>query len=262
MSLLGSNPYKLTARLAAGETIYTAWSSVPDTGMVGQLASQPFGAITLDMQHGGHTDASVWDGVAAIIAAGSVAVVRIPVGRNDMASRALDFGADAVIAPMINSVDDAIAFGAAAKYPPLGARSWGPSRATAQRGIAGGNDYLHSANRETVSIAMIETRAALAASDAILSVPTIDGVFVGPADFSIDWTGGGEMNPMLPDMMEAIANVAQAAINAGKLAAIFAANPADAPKFAAMGFRFIAVGFDTAVIARGSAAVLEDAKGR
>ena len=48
--------------------------------------------------------------------------------------RALDFGAEAIIAPMINSADDARQFAAAAKYPPLGERSWGPQRAMALQG--------------------------------------------------------------------------------------------------------------------------------
>ena len=64
------------------------------------------------MQHGSHTTESVLRGVAAITLAGKPAIVRIPVGRFEMASRALDFGAAAVIAPMVNSVADAKAFAA------------------------------------------------------------------------------------------------------------------------------------------------------
>ena len=46
-----------------------------------------------------------------------------------MVSRLLDVGAEGVIAPMINTADDARAFAAAAKYPPVGERCWGPHRA-------------------------------------------------------------------------------------------------------------------------------------
>ena len=52
-----------------------------------------------------------------------------------MASRVLDFGAEGVIAPMINTVADAKAFVSAGKYPPLGERSWGPTRAMTLAGI-------------------------------------------------------------------------------------------------------------------------------
>src|SRR6516165_8694751 len=71
-----------------------------------------------------------------------------------LASRALDFGAEAIIAPMINSAADARALAAAAKYPPVGERSWGPHRALMLGGIADQNDYLREANRLTFTFAM------------------------------------------------------------------------------------------------------------
>ena len=124
------------ARLRAGETLFTAWSAIPDPLVAEFLARTGFDAVTLDMQHGCHSTESVMRGVAAITLAGKPAIVRIPVGRFEMASRALDFGATAVIAPMVNSVADASAFAAAMKFPPLGERSWGPTRVLALHGIA------------------------------------------------------------------------------------------------------------------------------
>ena len=102
----------LATRLAAGETLLTAWSGVPDSLTVEIVAAQGFDAVTLDMQHGGHNEDSVLRSLLPVLAAGKHALVRIPVGRFDMASRALDFGAEAVIAPMVNSVADAKAFAA------------------------------------------------------------------------------------------------------------------------------------------------------
>ncbi|MEO1748700.1 MAG: aldolase/citrate lyase family protein, partial [Pseudomonadota bacterium] len=192
-------PYLLADRLNAGETVLTAWSSVPDRGFVAALALNDFGAITLDMQHGGHDDASVLEGLEAVVSRALPAVVRVPVGRFDMASRALDFGADAVIAPMVNSVTDARLFAASVKYPPIGERSWGPTRAINLRGIKGGTDYLHTANKATASFAMVETREALAIVEDIADVDGIDGLFVGPADISIAWTGGQNVDPRMDD---------------------------------------------------------------
>src|SRR3569832_1937709 len=78
-------------------------------------------------------------------------------GAFDVASRSLDFGAEGIIAPMINTVADAKAFVSAAKFPPLGERSWGPTRAMTLAGIADAKQYLSEANAETVTLAMIET---------------------------------------------------------------------------------------------------------
>ena len=44
---------------------------------------------------------------------------------------------------------------------------------------------------------MIETRPALEALDGILDTPGIDGVFLGPSDFSIAWSGGAVINALL-----------------------------------------------------------------
>lgn len=253
--------YGLAQALRAGQTVLTGWSALPDPGFVGMLAGAGFDAVTLDMQHGGHTEHSVWGGVAAILARRVPALVRVPVGRFETASRALDFGADAVIAPMINSADDARAFASFMKYPPLGQRSWGPTRAIALRGIEGGNAYLHAANADTLAFAMIETRTALDSLDAILDIDGIDAVFVGPADFSIAWTGGARLDPALDAMADAIADIPARAAARGRLAGIFAPDPAMAPRYAAMGYRLIAAGLDEAVVSRGAAAVLAAARG-
>ncbi|MDZ7824193.1 MAG: aldolase/citrate lyase family protein [Ahrensia sp.] len=245
-------PLMMAERMRAGQTLYTVWSSIPENNLVDYLSTLKFEAVTLDMQHGGHDEASVYNGVAAIIRRERCAVVRVPVGRNDMVSRALDMGAEAVISPMINSVEDAIAFADAMKYPPMGKRSWGASRAVSVRGIEGGNAFLHSANAQTISFAMIETTEAYAALDEILAIEGIDAVFVGPADFSIALTGGREVNPSLETMMATIADIANRAKKAGKFAGIFAMDPKVAPQFAQMGYQFIAAGFETSLITAGA----------
>ncbi|MET0942466.1 MAG: HpcH/HpaI aldolase/citrate lyase family protein [Mesorhizobium sp.] len=250
----------LAARLHSGETIFTAWSGIPDPLTVEVIARQGFDAVTLDMQHGGHHESSVLNGVVPVTNAGKHVVVRIPVGRFDMASRALDFGAEAVIAPMVNSIEDAQLFAASMKYPPVGERSWGPTFALPRSGQANLNAWLHESNSRTVSFAMIETRAALEALDGILDTAGIDGIFVGPADFSIAWTNGQTVNATLEDMMDTVAAIATKARNAGKLAAIFVVEPSQAGRFVSMGYRFLAIGTDQRCIAIGAESLLQAAR--
>lgn len=251
----------LAKRLGAGETLYSAWSGLPDSLAVEAVAQLGFDAVTLDMQHGGHQEDSVVRGIAPILLAQKHPLVRIPVGRFDMASRALDFGAEAVIAPMVNSVEDARSFAAAMKYPPSGERSWGPSFALPRYGLNDAQAYLRDANSDTLAFAMIETRAALAALDDILGVDGIDGVFVGPSDFSIAWTRGETMNPALDEMMDAIAQIAARATEAGKLAAIYVADPALGVRYVGMGYRLLAFGNEARYMAMGAEAILAKARG-
>ena len=246
--------YALAPRLAAGETVLTAWSNLPDPGLVEALAAGPFGAVTLDMQHGGHHEESVLSGIAPIVRAGKAAVVRIPVARYDMASRALDSGADAIIAPMIDTAADARAFRDSVKYLPVGKRSWGPVCGRALRGVEGGDAFLHRANADTLAFAMIETKGAYEAVEEIAAIDGIDGLFVGPADLTIAWTGGetadfttGAMEPML-------AHLAAVATRAGKHAAIYAGSAAQAARFLKLGYKLVVLASDIAIIEAGQAA--------
>ena len=251
----------LVSRLAAGELVFTAWSAVPDAVTVEALAGTALDAVTLDMQHGGHHEDSVLTGLMPVIAAAKPAIVRVPVGRFDMASRALDFGADAVIAPMINTIEDARRFAVSMKYPPVGERSWGPSFAMARRGRHDSGDWLATANAETLAYAMVETREAFAILDDILALPGIDGIFVGPADFSIAWSGGATVDPSLDDMMAAIETIGRRTRQAGKQAGIYIVDPALTGRFASWGYQLFALGGEHRLMQTGAEALLKAARG-
>lgn len=250
----------LASRLKAGETLFSAWSAIPDSLTVEAVAGLDFDVVTLDMQHGAHHEDSVVRGIAPIMLKRRHPLVRIPVGRFDMASRALDFGAEGVIAPMVNSLADARAFADSMKYPPVGKRSWGPGFAMPRTERHDMQAWLEAANAETLALAMIETRAALDALDGILETDGIDGVLVGPSDFSIAWSAGHSINPANEDMMEAIAGIAEKAAAVQKHAAIFVIDPALVGRYWAMGFRLVALATEAHLMGVGSKAVLDSAR--
>ncbi len=249
----------LASRLALDSPVLTAWISMPEALVAESAARAGFDCVTLDMQHGLHDPGSILAGISAVTLAGRPAVVRVPVGDFAMASRALDMGASAVIAPMINSAADARAFVDAVKYLPVGQRSWGPTRTLQLQGI-GGPAYLASANDATIGFAMIETRAALAALDDILAVPGLDAVFIGPSDLSIALSDGADVDPMRADNQAAAAMIRDKAHASGKHVGIFAMNGAQARFYRGAGYDFIAVGADTIYFATGAAALLGEAR--
>lgn len=251
----------LESRLAAGETVLSAWSGVPDALTVEILSVQGFDAVTLDMQHGGHNEDSVLRSIPSVQRTGKPALVRIPVGRFDMASRALDMGAEAVIAPMVNSIEDAQRFGAVMKYPPVGERSWGPTYAFPRHGKGDFAEWLRDSNKRTISFAMIETRAAVDILDRILDTSGIDAIFLGPSDFSIAWTNGARVNATLEDMMPAIEQIAGRARKAGKYAGIYIVDSAIAGRYVSMGYQFLAMGSEHSVIRLGSETLLTAVRG-
>ena len=107
--------FSLARRLAAGETVYTGWCALPAPIVAETIAREGFNTVTIDQQHGlWGTEATV-NAILAIRAAGAAPVVRVPLGAFAVASRSLDFGAEGIIAPMINTVADAKAFVSATK---------------------------------------------------------------------------------------------------------------------------------------------------
>jgi 4-hydroxy-2-oxoheptanedioate aldolase len=252
--------FSLARRLRAGETVYTGWCNMGVPLVAEALAREGFAAVNLDQQHGLYDMATTAAGIAAVRMAGAAPIVRVPLGDFAVASRVLDIGAEAVIAPMINTLADARALVAATKYPPLGERSWGPQRAATLAGIDQ-DAYLREANALTLTFAMIETRAALANLDAIAATEGIDALFIGPSDLSIALSDGALLDPHSAAVEAELDKVVAAANKAGKVPGLYCANAARAAACAKRGFRFLAVGSDLAFLRAGTAAELKTLRG-
>jgi 4-hydroxy-2-oxoheptanedioate aldolase len=249
--------YSLARRLAAGETVYTGWCTLASPLVVETLAREGFAAVTIDQQHGLWDTAATVAGIAAIHHGGAAPVVRVPFSQVAMVSRVLDFGAEGVIMPLVSTPAEAGAFVAAAKFPPLGARSWGPHRAMTLGGFTNAGAHLRDANDLIVTIAMIETREALDNLDAIAGTDGIDAIFVGPYDLSVALSGGAALDPSSPDVESALDRIVAAARKAGKVAGVYCPNAARAAALAKRGFRFLAVASDLLMLRAGATAEMQ-----
>jgi 4-hydroxy-2-oxoheptanedioate aldolase len=122
-------------------------------------------------------------------------------------------------------------------------------------------DYLREANDGTLTLAMIETTAALANVDAIAATPGIDALFVGPYDLSTALSAGKAQNINAPEVERAVDDICKAAVTAGKIPGIYCRDPERALAMAKRGFRFIAVGSDHGIVREGAAAQIKALKG-
>jgi 4-hydroxy-2-oxoheptanedioate aldolase len=248
------NP-SLAARLRGGETVYCGWSSLSDPLAAEAIARTGFDAVCLDMQHGFHDYGSLREGVTGVSAAGAAPVIRVPYGGMLYTGRMLDLGFEAAICPMINTAQAAAEFARATKFPPIGARSWGPTRAMMLSGRTS-HEYLSWANREILSFAMIETREAISNLPEILAVEGIDAVFVGSNDLSISLSNGAGVDANREDVSAAMREIAKITNTAGKVAGSFATDTLAAEHQAAMGYRFIATGPDLQLLRAAAAALI------
>lgn len=253
--------FSLARRLHAGETVFTAWCTLASPIVVESLAREGYNAVTLDQQHGLWDTAATVSAIGAIHHAGAAPIVRVPFSQFPSVSRALDFGAEGVIMPLISTLADARAFVAAAKFPPLGERSWGPHRAMTLGGLSDAGAHLREANDMTVTIAMIETRQALDNLDAIVGTDGIDAIFVGPYDLSVALSGGKQVDPLSVDVEKALDRIVVAARKAGKVPGVYCPDAARAVALAGRGFRFLAVASDLLMLRAGAAAEMKVLKG-
>ena len=138
--------------------------------------------LIVDMQHGEATETPLLTLLGAFRGSGVTPVVRVPHHDYRTINRVLDLGFQAILAPLVNTVEQAEHIVRAAKYPPMGARSYGPLRLPAQRRPA--PDYIQEANDSTAVFVIVEHILALRDFEKITAVPGIDGIFVGAFDLT------------------------------------------------------------------------------
>jgi 4-hydroxy-2-oxoheptanedioate aldolase len=252
--------FNLAKRLHAGETVFSGWCGLPYPIVAETLGRDGFSAVTLDSQHGLWDVNAIVTTIAAVRQSGAAPIVRVPVGEFATVSRALDFGAEGIIAPMINTPADARALAAAAKFPPIGERSWGPHRAMTLAGLADQSVYLREANDHIITLAMIETRTALKNLEAIVDTPGVDGIFLGPSDLSIALSDGKQVDPMAPDVDREIDRLVATAQKAKKTPGAYCHSADRAAALAKRGFKFLAVMSDLALLRAGIAVAMKAIK--
>lgn len=204
--------------------------------------------IVVDLQHG----ETGLDGVQTLLQAlgstPSTPLVRVPGNDPIHIQRVLDLGAYGIIVPFINNRQEAQAVVSNAYYPPLGARSWGPTRAL----MYGGADYFAKASQELLTLVMLESADGLANAEEILGVEGIHGCFVGPADLNISLGHSPDDPGLAAQTDKGITSILEIAQRLGKIAGIHATSIDDAKHRAAQGFRFITVAADTRLIRMGA----------
>lgn len=238
----------LKSKLAAAQAAILGWCTTGHPLLIETIAHAGFDAVVMDMQHGAVDAGELLGALQAISTSAATPLVRVP--WNDPASimKALDFGAYGVICPMIETAADVQRLVAACRYPPQGMRSFGPTRGR----LYGGASYALRANDTVLAIAMIETRAAMENLDAIVQVPGLDALFVGPADLSqafggpagSDWDEGP-----VPALLERTLTVARAA---QMPVGIFTRSSTYALRMVARGFSFVTVDSDLGYVEQGA----------
>jgi 2-keto-3-deoxy-L-rhamnonate aldolase RhmA len=152
-------------------------------GIMRILAAAGADFALFDLEHTGWDAGSLRRVLAAGRGTGLYPISRVVRAEYDLIAGALDAGSRGVMAPMVESREDALRLVASAKYPPLGRRGFGVLQSDELAQGAGA--LAERANAENLVIAQIESPAGIENADAIVSVPGIDVVWLGQFDLSL-----------------------------------------------------------------------------
>ena len=248
---MGGDPFRRAAR--ERHTLFNAWLTLNSPFIIELIAEAGWDCVTIDQQHGlgGHDQMVAC--LTAAKASGVPALVRVAENDAGLIGQALDAGAQGVICPLINTVEDADRFVRAVKFPPRGQRSWGPYRARLD--LPG--DYFTQANDWTIACAQIETKGALDDLDAILALPGLDMVCLGPNDLSIALTG--RLDTRAKEVMEAATLVLGKAHELSVMALIFANDVDYARPRVAEGWDVVTVGTEAGWLSEAAAEIRKQA---
>jgi 4-hydroxy-2-oxoheptanedioate aldolase len=237
------------------QATFGAWLASASTSSAESAARVGFDYVCIDNQHGAVEYQVTAAMVQAILLGGSRPIVRVPWNEPGIIGKMLDAGAEAVVVPMVNSVEEAESVVRAGRYPPLGARSFGPVLAGMRD-----RDYSSVANDTVAIIPMIETAQALRNIDDILAVPGVDAIYVGPADLSLSLGLPPGNNDDRDEFTDALITIAAACRRVGVVPGIHASG-ALAERRLEQGFQMITVSADLVAMRARMADELGQARG-
>ena len=243
---------RLRALWRDGKPTLNGWCGIGNPFTAEIMAAQDYDSITVDVQHGALDYSSLLPMLQAMRASGKTLMARVPWRDAGHIMKALDAGVMGVICPMINSRAEAEEFVSYMRYPPLGQRSFGPTRAAVAM-----PGYGVDSNAEVLALAMIETADGVKNLEEIAATPGLDGVYVGPADLTLG-TQNGRLPPGFDrqeeEMVAIIRRIAEVCKKHGIHAGLHCASPEYASQSISWGYDMTTVLSDARLLAGAAAA--------
>lgn len=227
-------------KLLRGEASFGTWLSIPSCFSARLMARTPFDWLTMELEHSPATLETAAAAFAVIAGSGKVPLARLGQNTVENIKRVLDSGAYGIIVPMVNTKAEAEAVVEAARYHPLGDRSIG-GQLHAANFEADSATYYAKANENILVLVMIEHARGVENADEILSVPGIDGCYVGPNDLHHSYGLKPAFDSDAKEFKDALEHVLAMCRKHKIATGIHAADATMALRRKEQGFQFIAV---------------------
>ena len=221
--------------------------------VVAELATEiGFDWVLIDLEHGCEPESSLPNQLRALRGGQTKAIVRVGAPHPDLIGRVLDWGADGIMVPHVNTAAEATHCVEAATYPPAGRR--GVSRTVRAHGYG-----LRPPGADTpgpIILAQIETVEGVGNVDAIAAVPGIDALFIGPADLAFDLRARDSQL----SYDECVDRIVRAARDQGKTSGILVRHSDDWDRIRSLGLTWLAMDSDLSILREGFRRLRESGK--
>jgi len=237
---------KLRQKLKKNEPIYGLWVTLESASITEMAVSLGLDWVVIDAEHG-HLDwRDINSHIRAALRSDTVVLVRIAERSTSLSKRALDIGADGIVVPWMEKVEEVEEAVRDCRYPPEGRRGIGGERATVWGQCL--SEHTNEANENVLVIPMIESINAIPNVANMCKVDGIDLFFFGPSDFSASagyrgqWEGPGVAGQILE--LKDIINAA------GKHCGVISTSVKNLTERRDQGFRMLALGPDSGLFMR------------
>jgi 4-hydroxy-2-oxoheptanedioate aldolase len=180
------NGWEMKQALAAGRRVYGTMFVTARTGRWDKtIRSVGFDFVIVDNEHAPYSRSETADWIHKLDEMDIVPFVRVPTARSEYVTMAVDAGAQGILVPYVETVEQVREVVGAAKYRPLKGETVRRAVATGHFPSKDTKRHLEDMNRNNVLVIGIESVPAVERLEQLIGVPGVDAAFVGPNDLSI-----------------------------------------------------------------------------
>ena len=235
----------LKTKLLAHETVFGLFLASGSMAVAEIAGGCGYDFVVLDGEHGQCDEGALFRQICALGRYPTVGLVRIPAFRPEFVKRMLDYGADGILAPMIEDAEQARAYAASLRYPPEGNRGMtGIFRASDYNRDF--DNYYQNANRTLLCAAQIETAKGVENIEEIAAVEGIDLLFIGHSDLTSDYGCYKQFSD--PRILAAEERIIQAAKKYNKAIGLVLRPTMNLQEIIDRGVHFICLGTDLGIL--------------
>ena len=237
--------------LTSGQPLNGLLITIPSPEVVEIVSRAGFDWLFFDLEHSS-IGIDTLQNLLRCVPDSCFAAVRVPETTSTYVARVLEAGAEGVIFPRISTEEQARKAVSLCKYPPLGNRGVGVSRAQGYGTTF--SEYLEVANERIACILQIEDELGAKNASKISAVDGVDALFVGPYDLSMSMGIPGEVaHENIKKIIRRLPEVISKETGLGILTTDMAA----VKEYTGFGYNLMACGIDTQLLSNGARELLK-----